>query len=324
MKAIVIDNGALHLEERPAPEPGAGEILVRVRAAGVNRADLFQREGNYPAPPGSPADIPGLELAGEVAAWGAGVTQWRTGDRVFGVVGGGAQAEFAITRADGVARIPDSLDWPAAGGTPEAFVTAHDALVTQGALVAGERVLVHAVGSGVGLAAVQLVRAFGGIPFGTARSADKIERARAFGLEDGFVVAGDLAPLDEAVARWTGGKGIDLTLDLVGGDYVVASMRAAALRGRIILIGTMAGGKATIPIGMALYKRLRLQGTALRGRSAAEKAEATAAFARDVLPLLASGAVRVPVDATYPLAEATAAYDRVKSNATFGKVVLLP
>jgi putative PIG3 family NAD(P)H quinone oxidoreductase len=322
MKAAIITKPGgpevLEIQERRVPVAAAGEILVRVRASALNRADLLQREGHYPAPPGAPADIPGMEFAGEVTQLGEGVTDWRVGDRVFGIVGGGANAEFLTTDAGTVARIPDNLSWVEAAAIPEAFMTAHDALVTQAMLTVGETVLIHAVGSGVGLAATQLARAWKAIPYGTARTADKIERARAFGLEDGLVVGDDV----EIIGRLTGGRGADVTLDLVGGDYVPASIRAAAARGRIMLVGTMAGRTATVPLSLVLGKRLTLRGTVMRSRSIEEKRVVAAAFARDVVPLFASAVLRPNVDVVFDLADIRDAHARLASNKTFGKIVI--
>ena len=312
----------LEVQERPMPVPAPNEILVSVKASALNRADLSQREGNYPAPPGAPPDILGMEFAGEVAGVGTEVVAWQPGDRVFGIVGGGGNAEYLVTDAQSVARIPDRLSWTDAAAIPEVFITAHDALFTQAALQRDERVLIHAVGSGVGLAATQLVRAYGAVPFGTARSSDKIQRAREFGLKDGIVVADDASVITAAADALTQGKGFEVTLDLLGGAYLVASIQAAAHRGRIMLIGTIAGRTATVPLGMILVKRLLLRGTVLRARSIEEKRAATAAFARDVLPLLASGTVVPTVDRVYELDEIRAAHERLASNETFGKVVL--
>jgi putative PIG3 family NAD(P)H quinone oxidoreductase len=326
MRAAVITRpggpGVLEVQERPVPTLGDRDVLVRVHASALNRADLLQREGHYPAPPGAPADIPGMEFAGEVAAVGTGVSSWREGDRVFGIVGGGGNGEYLVTDAATVTRVPSALSWTDAAAIPEAFITAHDALVTQAAVRAGETVLIHAVGSGVGLASVQLARAWKATPFGTARTASKIERARAFGLADGVVVGDDVAVLIAAAEQWTSGKGIDVTLDLVAGAYVAAEIQAAAKRGRIMLIGTVAGRSATIPIGMVLGKRLTMRGTVLRARNLEEKREVTAAFARDVLPLLDAGALRPTVDRVFPLREIGAAHERLASNETFGKVIL--
>jgi NADPH2:quinone reductase len=326
MRAAVITRPGgpevLEIQERPAPAPANNQVLIRVRASALNRADLLQRQGQYPAPPGAPADIPGMEFVGEVAALGAGVTRWREGDRVFGIVGGGGNAEYLVSDADVVARVPATLSWTDAAAIPEAFITAHDAMVTQAGACAGETVLIHAVGSGVGLASVQLARAWNATPYGTARTASKIDRAREFGLEDGVVVGDDVAVVVAAAERWTSGKGIDVTMDLVAGAYVAAEIQAAAKRGRIMLIGTVAGRNATIPVGMTLGKRLTMRGTVLRARSIEEKREVTTAFARDVVPLFDSGAIRPTVDSVYPLSDIGAAHERLASNETFGKVVL--
>jgi NADPH2:quinone reductase len=326
MRAVVITRPGgpevLEVQERPTPVPGPNEILVRVHASALNRADLLQRQGQYPAPPGAPADIPGMEFAGEVTACGADASMWREGDRVFGIVGGGGNAECLVTDAQTVARVPENLSWTDAAAIPEAFITAHDAMVMQAGVRRGERVLVHAVGSGVGLAATQLAVAWSATVYGTARTADKIERARDFGLSDGVVAGDDFDALVTALDRLTVGKGIDVTLDLVGGPYLAASIRAAAPLGRIMLVGTVAGRTSTIPIGMVLGKRLTLRGTVLRARALDEKRAVTAAFARDVVPLLASGVLRPTVDCVYALDEIRDAHERLASNASFGKIVL--
>ena len=326
MRAVVITRPGgpevLEMQERPTPIPRAGEILVRVHATAVNRADLLQRQGLYPAPPGAPTDIPGLEYAGEVAAVSPGVTRWKEGDRVFGITGGGAYAEFVTVDAETAARIPDRLDWKEAGAVPEAFITAHDALVVQARVQRGESVLIHAVGSGVGLAGTQVATAWNARPFGTARTAEKVEKAKRYGLVDGVVIENDVEALVPACERFTGGKGIDVTLDLVGGDYLGASIRAAALRGRIMLVGTVAGRQSTIPTGMVLGKRLTLRGTVLRARLLDEKRAVTAAFAAEIVPLLENGALEPTIDSVFDLAQAGSAHERVAGNASFGKVVL--
>lgn len=326
MRAAIITRAGgpevLEIHQRPRPIPRAGEVLVRVRASALNRADLSQREGHYPAPPGSPPDIPGLEFAGEVEALGEDVRGWREGDRVFGIVGGGGNAEYLVADAATLARVPETLSWTEAAAVPEAFMTAYDALVTQAQVQRGESVLVHAVGSGVGLAATQLARAWSAVPFGSARTRAKIDAARAYGLQDGATLAGDPEEFVPHAERWTSGKGIDVTLDLVGGGYVPADVRAAAVKGRIMIIGTIAGATAAIPIGMVLRKRLTIRGTALRSRSIDEKRAVTAAFARDVVPLFETGALRATVDQVFELEQITAAHERLAGNATFGKVVL--
>jgi putative PIG3 family NAD(P)H quinone oxidoreductase len=325
MRAAVITKpgppDVLEVREVSRPEPGAGEVLVRVRAAGLNRADLIQREGRYPAPPGAPADVPGLEFAGEVAALGPSASLWREGARVFGIVGGGACAEYVVAHERAVAEVPEGLGWVEAAAVPEAFVTAHDALWVQASLRPSERVLVHAVGSGVGLAAVQLCRAINAVPYGTARTADKVERAREYGLEDGAAVA-DPAEAVGRAREWTGGRGFEVVLDLVGGAYVKASVDALGPGGRLMLVGTVAGGRAELELGKALGKRLRITGTVLRARPLEEKIAATRRFAAEVVPLFARGALRPVVDAVFELADVRAAHERLASNQTFGKVVL--
>ena len=311
----------LEIRDVPRPLPREHEVLVRVRASALNRADLLQRAGRYPAPPGAPADIPGLEIAGEVADAGAAVRRWKAGDRVFGIVGGGGNAEFAVVHEEELVRVPAKMSWEDAAAVPEAFITAHDALVTQARMQSGERVIVHAVGSGVGLAAVQLVRAFGGVSFGTARTPDKVERARELGLDAGAAVD-DPAAIPDLVRDWSNGQGADVALDLVGGGYFAPTIEAMAPRGRIVLIGLMAGRSATVNLGTLLSRRIEVHGTVMRTRPAREKADTTAAFARDVLPLLESGAVRPVVHAVLPLDRIAEAHALLEGNQTFGKVVL--
>ena len=326
MRAAVITRPGgpevLEVREAERPTPGSGEVLVRVRASALNRADLMQREGRYPAPSGAPADIPGLELAGEVAEVGPGALLWKRGDRVFGIVGGGGNAEYAVTHERALARVPDGLSWTDAAAVPEAFITAHDALVTQAELRPSEIVLIHAVGSGVGLAAIQLVRALGAVPYGDARTSDKIERARSLGLQDGVAISGDLDAIAKHVARWTHGNGVNVVLDLAGGPYTLASVHAAAPLARILVVGTIAGREATLPLNLILGKRLTIRGTVLRARPLEEKILATRAFASQVVPLIARGAVRPVVDRVFPLEQMADAHRYLESNATFGKIVI--
>lgn len=325
MKAAIITKPGgpevLELRDVAMPTPGSGEVRVRVRASALNRADLLQRRGAYPAPPGAPTDIPGLEIAGDVEALGPGVSRWRTGERVFGIVAGGGHAEYVVVREDEIARVPNAMSWDDAGAVPEAFMTAHDALVTQARMQPGERVVIHAVGSGVGLAALQLVRALGGEAIGTARTCDKLDRAREYGLAKGILVS-DSASLASAIGEATNGAGADVVLDLVGGPYLAASVASAAPQGRIILIGLLGGRSADVDLGAVLSRRLTIRGTVLRTRSPEEKAAVTAAFARDVVPLLERGTVRAVVDRVFPLAEIGAAHRLMESNQTFGKLVV--
>lgn len=327
MRAVVITRPGgpevLELRDVPRPAPRGREVLIRVRATALNRADVLQRQGRYPAPAGAAPDIPGLELAGEVAERGPDAShgRWNIGDRVFGIVGGGGYAEYVVMHEQELAAIPANLPWEEAAAVPEAFITAHDALITQAGMSRGESVLVHAIGSGVGLAAAQLVRAFGGICYGTARTPDKVERAKPLGLHDGAVVS-DPAEVPEHVARWTGGRGADVILDLVGGGYATANVACAALRARIILIGLLAGRSASLDLGAVLSKRITLRGTVMRSRSGPEKAAATQAFERDVLALLARGDVKPIVDRIFPMDQIREAHTLLESNETFGKVVI--
>ena len=324
MRAIVIDSPGgpevLQLREVPTPEPGRGEVRVRVRATAVNRADLLQRMGLYPAPPDAPQQIPGLEFAGEVDAVGAGVTAWKPGDRVFGLVGGGAYAEALVTHGDTLARMPDALSFSDAAAVPEAFITAWDAMVTQGGLGAGETVLIHAVGSGVGTAAVQLARALSARPLGTARTAAKLGRAGKLGMDRGFTV--DKGNFADDVLRATGGRGVDLVLELVGGGYVAEDLACMAPQGRIVLVGLMAGVRGELDLGLILRKRLTLIGTQLRARPLGEKIEVTRSFQRHVVPLFEAGTVVPVVERVLPLAEAAAAHQAMAGNEGFGKIVL--
>jgi NADPH:quinone reductase len=326
MRAVVITRPGgpevLELRDVPRPEPGYGQVLVHVRASALNRADLLQREGRYPAPPDASAQIPGIEFAGDIAALGDGVRSWKVGERVFGIIGGGAHAEYVVAHERAVARVPDNLSWSEAAAIPEVFITAHDALVAQASLRLSESVLIHAVGSGVGLAAVQLTRSLGGVPFGTARTAEKIDRAREYGLEDGLAVGRELTGLAERVDSWTGGRGVDVVLDLVGGPYVTASVNALAAKGRLILIGTMAGRQTQLPLGRVLSSRLTIRGTVLRARPLEERILATRAFAAEVVPLLARGALKAVVDSEFALADIQRAHAQLESNATVGKVVV--
>ena len=322
---IVSYGGVEGLEVRDvsdAPGATADRVRVRVRAAGLNRADILQRMGRYPAPPGYPQDIPGLEFAGEVVEVGEEARAWKVGDRVFGITGGGAQAEFVTVPESTLAEIPPNLDWAEAASIPEVFMTAHDALFTQCRLQMGERVLIHAAGSGVGTAASQLVNAAGAIACGTSRTADKLQRAKEFGLTDSVVVAKDSSEFAEAVKRWTNDAGVDVILDLVGAKYLKANLESLALKGRLIFVGTTSGAKAEIDYAVVMRKRLRIMGTSLRTRSIEEKSTATRLFAQQVGPLLSSGKVRPVIDSVFPMEQVRAAHQRIESNESFGKVVL--
>lgn len=315
MKALVIEDGSAHLLERELPSPELDQILVEVAAAGINRADLLQIAGHYPAPQGWPEDVPGLEFSGTVADTGDQVTRFTEGDHVFGIVGGGAHATHLMTREDLCVRVPASLDLVEAGGVPEAFMTAHDALVTQGGMRSGERVLVHAVASGVGTAAVQIARALGAGTVGTSRTEGKLERVRELGLDDPVLA-------DENMAQKIGE--VDLVVDLVGGDYLQTDVDVCRVKGRIVLVGLMAGASAELDLSQVLRKRLTLRGTVLRSRPHHEKAAATEHFAREVVPLFERKQLKPVIDATYPLSKSAEAFGLVQSNSPLGKVLLIP
>jgi putative PIG3 family NAD(P)H quinone oxidoreductase len=325
MRAVVISAPGgpevLELGEVAVRAPARGEIRVRVRAAGVNRADLLQRRGLYPAPPGWPANVPGLEYAGEVEAVGEAVAMWEAGDRVMGLVGGGGYAEYVVVSEREALAIPPGLTFQEAAAVPEVFVTAHDALFSQLRLGPGERLLVHAVGSGVGTAALQLAKAVGATVLGTSRSTWKLERARELGLD--VLIDASREDVAETVRRETGGAGVDAVLDLVGGPYLAANLDALAVKGRMIVVGLTAGRTAEIDLGLVLRKRLRLVGTALRSRPPEERIAAIRAFDRAGNPLLASGRIRPVIDRVFPLEEAAAAHRRMESNENFGKIVLV-
>jgi putative PIG3 family NAD(P)H quinone oxidoreductase len=325
MKAIVIskpgDTSVLGYRDIPDPVQGPEELLVRVRAAALNRADLLQRVGGYPQPGPKPAfEVPGLEFAGEVVAIGERVTDFAVGDRVMGLMAGGGQAELVVTHQRLAMRVPANLSWEEAGSTPEVYITAHDAL-RQCDLVAGESVLVHAAGSGVGVAAIQIAKVMGAsLVLGTAGSDDKIAQAKALGLDGGAnYKAADWAP---AILDATGGRGVDVILDVIGADYWDRNLRVLAMKGRMVLVGMMGGASTQVNLGALLMKRAQVRGTTLRARPLEEKAAATKAFEKSVLPQIASGRVKVVVDRAFPLSQAGAAHDYLASNANFGKVVL--
>jgi NADPH2:quinone reductase len=320
MRALVItkpgEPDVLAVVDRPKPVPSGDQVLVRVAAAGVNRADLLQRAGHYPAPLDSPQDIPGMEFCGVIDAVGPNVRKRKVGERVFGLVGGGAQAEFVLTREALAIPVPTAVGDIAGGGIPEAYVTAHDALYVQGSLEKGQRVLIHAVGSGVGIAALQLAKARGCTVFGTSRSGDKLQKATALGLDRGIDTT-DTAFDDVA-------SDIDVIIDFIGAPFLEKNLAVLALKGRLIVVSTLGGTTAPLSMRTLMSKRLRIVGTLLRSRTYEEKVEATRAFERDVLPLLASGSVQVPVDRVFKLVEAPAAHRYVEENRNFGKVVLVP
>ncbi len=326
MKAVVITRpgGPEVLEYREVPDPVAGpeDLLIRVRATALNRADLLQRMGGYPQPGPKPAfEIPGLEYAGEVIAVGERVEGFAVGDRVMGLLAGGGYAELVATHHRLAVKVPGVLSWEEAGATPEVFITAHDALLQCG-LAAGERVLIHAAGSGVGVAAIQVAKVMGAsLVAGTAGSAEKLARAAELGLDLGINYREqDFA---EEVLRATDGKGADVILDVIGAEYWERNLRALAVKGRMVVVGLMGGTGASTNLGVLLQKRLQVRGTTLRARPMEEKAAATRAFEKSVLPHIASGRVKVVIDRVYALRDAAEAHAYMATNANFGKIVLV-
>jgi putative PIG3 family NAD(P)H quinone oxidoreductase len=310
MRAATIREEKLLVQDHADPVPGVGEVLVRVHAAGLNGADMHQLRGGYPAPPGSPADIPGLELAGEVVARGERAERFREGDRVMGIVGGGGQAELAIVHERILMPVPDSLSWVQAGGTPEVFTTAHDAVFTQAGLQMGERLLVHGGAGGVGTAAIQLGRAAGARVTATVRNPDHRDAVAELGATviepEGFAEHGPF----------------DVILELVGAVNLGDNLQSLETGGRITVIGMGAGAKAEINLGLVLMKRARIHGSTLRSRPLEGKAATARGLERSVLPLLADGTIRVPISETFPLEEAAQAYERFATGGKLGKIVL--
>ncbi|HEX8647574.1 MAG TPA: NAD(P)H-quinone oxidoreductase [Thermoleophilaceae bacterium] len=311
MRAVTIREERLYIEEHEDPIPGTGEVLVRVRAAGLNGADMLQRRGRYPAPPGAPQDVPGLELAGEVAAVGPGAQRFAEGDRVMAVVAGGGQAELAVVHERAAMPVPDALGWPQAGGFPEVFTTAHDALFTQAGLSSGERLLVHGAAGGVGTAAVQLARAAGARVTATVRDE---------GLRGAVEELGATAVLGPEGFEEHGP--FDVVLELVGAQNLAGNLMALETGGRIVVIGIGAGAKTELNLAMLLGKRATLRGSTLRARPLEQKADAARRVERHVLPLVESGAATVPVAATFALDDAEAAYERFGAGSKLGKVIL--
>ena len=326
MKAVYIKEfgGAENLEwhvVEDLPKPTGAQVLVKVKASALNRADILQRRGFYPAPEGFPERILGLEFAGEIAETGADVKDFKCGDRVFGITAGGAQAEFLLSEETLLARIPENLSFNDAAAIPEAFITAHDAVFSQADLKETETLLIHAVGSGVGLAALQLAKAKNIRVFGSSRTQDKLEKCKAFGLDEAILISDEI-DFVEKIREETNVKGVDVILDLVGANYFAANLESLALKGRIMLVGTVGGRTAEFNFGLALAKRAKIIGTVLRARSTEEKAEATRRFTEEVLPLFAVGRITPNIDRVFPVEEIRAAHEFVESNESFGKIVL--
>lgn len=324
MRAVVITEPGgpevLKVQEVADPVPGPDDVLVDVKASALNRADTLQRQGGYPAPPGIPADIMGLEFSGVVLEVGANVTDLAPGDRVFGLLGGGGYATRVVTHSRMCMKIPENLDFVLAAAFPEVFMTAYDALFNHCELAMGESVLVHAAGSGVGTAAVQLAHHTGAFVFGTAGSEDKLQGAAELGMDVGINYREQ--DFSAVVREHTGGAGVQVLLDVIGGDYWERNLASLALQGRLVLVGTMGGGGVEADLRPLMFKRLRVHGTVLRSRPIEEKIALTNRIKRHVLPAVSSGAMKPVVDSVYPMEEAAEAHRYMESNANFGKIVL--
>jgi putative PIG3 family NAD(P)H quinone oxidoreductase len=322
MRAVIITQPGgpevLEIYDLETPEPVGEQVRVRVYASGVNRADLLQRAGGYPAPPGAPTNIPGLEFAGEVDAIGPLVTKWKPGQRVMGLAGGGAQAEYILSHEGLLVEIPQNLDFVQAAGVPEVFMTAHDALFTQASLQMGERVLIHAAGSGVGTAAIQLAHAAGATTFGTSRTPGKLQRAKELGLDVGLPDQNFAAE----VHSLTGDEGVHVVIDFIGAPYMEQNLQALSLWGRLVFLATMGGVQAHVNIGMLMGKRISMRGVTMRTRTLEEKLAVMHRFATSVVPLLANGKVKPVIETVFPLEEIGQAHRVMGENKNFGKLVV--
>jgi len=322
MRAVVITRPGgpevLEIQDVEITEPVADQVRVRVRAAGLNRADLAQRAGNYPAPPGVPSNIPGLEFAGIVDAIGPQVRAWKPGQRVMGITGGGGQAEYVVQQEVLLVEIPESLDFVQAAAIPEVFMTAHDALFTQARLQLGERILIHAAGSGVGTAAIQLACAVGATVYGTSRTPDKLERAKTLGLDVGLSAQNFAAEIKEL----TNGAGVHVVLDFIGAPYMEQNLQSLGAWGRLVSLAMLGGVQANVNLGLVMAKRIQIRGCTLRTRTLEEKLAVTRRFATQVLPLLARGQIRPVVEQVYPLHEIAEAHKVMAENKNFGKLIL--
>lgn len=325
MKAVIITRAGgpevLEVQDRPLPEPGVGQVRVAVRASALNRADLLQRAGNYPVPAGSPEDIAGMEYAGEVDATGAGVQLWKKGDRVMGIIGGGGHAEFVTVHEREAMPVPSAMSWENAAAIPEVFLTAYDALFTRLSIRPGETLLIHAVGSGVGTAAVQLAKLVGARVVGTARSTEKLGRVKEVGLDIG--VDASKADWASQVEKEVKPNGVDAILDLVGGNYLEGNLRVLALKGRIVIVGLTAGPTAQLNMGVLLRKRGTIVGTTLRARPIEEKIELAREFSARMIAFFEIGRLKPIVDRVLPFDQIAEAHRLMESNATLGKIVLV-
>ena len=323
MRAVLIphfgDAEVLRLGSVPNPEPSSREVLIKVHASGVNRADLLQRRGLYPPPPGE-SEVPGLEFAGVIEEVGAQVTRWSAGQRVMGIVGGGGYAERVVVDERVALRVPPGMDLTVAGAIPEVYMTAFDAVFRQAGLKSGETLLIHAVGSGVGTAAVQLARRAGARTIGTSRTGAKLERAAEMGLDVGLN-GGDA--WDEAVMDATGGRGVDVILDLVGAPYLAKNQAAISVGGRHVVVGVPGGSRAEIDLRALMARRARLFGTVLRARGVAEKAALAREFGAEVVPGFVDGSLVPVIDRVFAVTEAADAHRRMEANRNFGKIVMV-
>ena len=325
MRAVVLTGAGgpevLEIQNRPTPEPGVGQIRVRVSSSALNRADISQRLGRYPAPPGSPPDIPGLEYAGEVDSLGHGATLWSVGDRVMGIAGGGAHAELLCVHEREAIPAPTNIPIEECGAIPEAFLTAYDALFDKLDLRTGETLLIHAAGSGVGTAALQLARVAGVRTIGTSRSQSKLDRCLALGLNAAFHVTGDdwasrlLADISLS--------SIDAILDLVGAAYLNGNLEVLGVRGRMVSVGLTGGSRAELDMGVLMRKRLTIVGTVLRARPLEEKISLAREFSLRAIPLFAEGKLRPVIDRVVPFSDIRSAHEAMAANETFGKIVLV-
>lgn len=324
MRAVVITSPGgpevLQIDERPAPEPARGEIRVRVAASGLNRADISQRLGHYPAPPGSPPDIPGLEYAGEVESRGPDANLWTPGDRVMGIVGGGGHAEFVTVHEREAMPVPANLTWEEAAAVPEVFLTAYDALFSRLRMATGETLLIHAVGSGVGTAALQLASVAGVRTIGTSRSPDKLDAAIALGLDEGLNTTRE--DWEREASRLGGANGIQAILDLVGGKFFAANLNLLATRGRLVVVGLTAGAAAEIDLRLVLRKRLKIEGTALRSRPLEEKVELAREFSARMLGFFENLKLKPVVHSVLSFEDIREAHREMEADRNFGKIVL--
>jgi len=323
MKAVVIEGKGgpevLQLRDVAVPQPGKGEVLIKVTAAGVNRPDVLQRQGNYPAPKGH-SELPGLEVSGVVAALGEGVERLSIGDAVLALVAGGGYAEYTVAPEVCCIRKPDTLSFIDAAAIPETFFTVWHNVFERGELKAGETFLVHGGTGGIGVTAIQLAKAFGATAFTTVGSAEKCAAARALGAD--VAINYRTQDFSEVVKSETGKRGVDVILDMVGGDYIEKNIRALSDDGRLVNIAFQKGSTATIDFMRVMLKRLTITGSTLRIRTNDVKGRIARAIEEKVMPLIAAGSIKVPIDGTYPLAQAAKAHERMETSAHIGKIVL--